>query len=254
MYKGYNLSLNDVDFVEFYSSGKSYLENFKKNVEEELDKYINEEGDGSISGTQLQGNWFPEIDAHIFLSHSHADLDKAIALAGWLKQSFGLKTFIDSCVWGYADDLLKKLDNKYCRQDDGFYNYELRNHSTSHVHMMLSTALIKMIDKTECVMFLNTPNSIESKNVVQQTSSPWIFLELAMTDLIRKSKPDRPEKKFFAEKSMTVYYDAPTEHLDNLVKRDLESWLYNFKRYPMDNALDNLYYMKNLMKNLIKND
>lgn len=40
------------------------------------------------------------------------------------------------------------------------YDYNLRNYTTSHVHMMLATALTEMIDNTECIMFYNTPNSV----------------------------------------------------------------------------------------------
>ena len=64
----------------------------------------------------MQANWFPQIKADIFISHSHKDEDLALALAGWLKVSFGLTAFIDSCVWGYANDLLKMIDYKYCYQ------------------------------------------------------------------------------------------------------------------------------------------
>ena len=62
---------------------------------------------------------------------------------------------------GYCDDLLRQIDNEHCKKEDGkTYDYNLRNYTTSHVHMMLSTALTEMIDKTECIMFYNTPNSV----------------------------------------------------------------------------------------------
>lgn len=78
-----------------------------------------------------------------------------------LYDEFKLTAFVDSCVWGYCDDLLKQIDNEYCKKKDGkTYDYELRNYTTSHVHMMLSTALIEMIDNTECIMFYNTPSSV----------------------------------------------------------------------------------------------
>ncbi|MBA5715633.1 hypothetical protein DT035_12565 [Bacillus subtilis] len=253
MFVGYKLSLESDSFLEYRNYGNSDFESYKKNVEKELDLFINEDGDGSISGSKLQDNWFPEINADIFLSHSHADKEMAIALAGWLKDTFNLTTFIDSCVWGYADDLLKKIDNKYCKnQGESSYNYDLRNHSTSHVHMMLSTALTKMIDKTECVIFLNTPNSIENKDVINQTKSPWIFLELAMTELIRKTKPDRLNKSYYSEiqetKNMVIKYDVPTEHLYDLNIYDLDSWAEDYsRRYLKEHALDILYKKQTLI-------
>ena len=47
---------------------------------------------------------------YIFISHSHKDINKVIAFAGWLKTNFGLEAFIDSCSWGYCDELLKIID------------------------------------------------------------------------------------------------------------------------------------------------
>ena len=55
------------------------------------------------------------------------------------------------------------------------YDYNKRNYSTSHVHMMLSTALTMMMDEAECVIFLNTPNALSTKDIVHKTESPWIF-------------------------------------------------------------------------------
>ena len=55
-----------------------------------------------------------------------------IALNGWLYESFGIKSFIDSSVWGYANDLLKLIDDAYCLNLEGTnksYNYEKRNYS-----------------------------------------------------------------------------------------------------------------------------
>jgi len=36
-------------------------------------------------------------------------------LAGWLNSTFGLEVFIDSCVWGSADGLLKKVDENFAK-------------------------------------------------------------------------------------------------------------------------------------------
>lgn len=71
-----------------------------------------------------------------------------------LHDCFGLEAFIDSCSWGYCDDLLNKIDKKYCYDSKKkTYDYHLRNYTTSHVHMMLSTALAEMMDNTECIIF-----------------------------------------------------------------------------------------------------
>lgn len=42
--------------------------------------------------------------------------------------------------------------------------------------MMLNGALAKMINSTECLIFMNTPNSIKAQDVENEnkTASPWI--------------------------------------------------------------------------------
>ena len=90
----------------------------------------------------------------------------------------------------HANDLLKEIDNRYCRyqETDGqfFYEYDNRNRSTSHVHMLLNGALAKMINKTECLFFVNTPNSVNAQDAENpsKTASPWIYSELLMTCIL----------------------------------------------------------------------
>ncbi|MGB1318990.1 MAG: hypothetical protein ACPG5W_12310, partial [Flavobacteriales bacterium] len=61
---------------------------------------------GKVDASGMQENWFPQVEADIFISHSHRNHRLAIALAGWLHGKFGLTSFIDSCIWGYSNDLL----------------------------------------------------------------------------------------------------------------------------------------------------
>ena len=75
-------------------------------------------GGDVIDATLLQNNWFPEVNADIFISHSHSDKDGARYLALWLRQTFDLVAFIDSDIWGYADNLLEQIDDHYCYKKD----------------------------------------------------------------------------------------------------------------------------------------
>ena len=179
MYRGFNLLLEKnyfkKDHFEYLQEvGLDRLLCQKTTIEKIINSFIKD--DASLDGSKMQANWFPQIKADIFISHSHKDEKLALALGGWLKETFGLTAFIDSCVWGYSNYLLKLIDDVYCRNiNRNSYDYDKRNYSTSHVHMMLSVALTQMIDNTECLFFLNTPNSITPDTIINQTESPWIY-------------------------------------------------------------------------------
>lgn len=193
MYRGYNIRIDSSiseDFEDYYKIGLSITERTKTSIRKNLNAFISEKG--IIQGTQLQNNWFPEVKTHVFLSHSHTDEKAAIAFAGILYDFYKIETFIDSIVWGYSNDLLKQIDKKYCINSDlKSYNYDKRNYSTSHVNLMLSTALNKMIDNCECIFFMNTPNSVSPDPTKNKTASPWIYSEISTTQIIRKKVPTR---------------------------------------------------------------
>ncbi len=264
MYRGFQLRLTSqstsliskllISKLKGYANqGREILKADCTQVQEILDDFLL--SDGSLDGSKIQENWFPKIKADVFISHSHRDEKLALGLTGWLNEHFGLKAFIDSAVWGYANDLLKDIDNKYClltgRQ---VYNYQKRNQSTSHVHMMLSVALNQMIDNTECLFFLNTPNSISvGASIDGTTPSPWIYSEIAMSRLIRERKPERPEavsesrscqKNFSA--GLIIRYPLPMGHLTELNSDDLLMWERSSCHHLK--ALDYLYQLKPLKK------
>lgn len=254
MFAGFELTFND-DLLGYKELGKQLYNNNKKIIKRDLEFFLNSEG--TIDGTKLQNEWFPQIQSDIFISHSHLDHEKAMELSGWLSTTFNLNVFIDSCVWGAADDLLRMIDDIYCLNESvGSYSYEKRNYSTSHVHMMLSVALSSIIDKTECLIFLNTPSSISTKSVIQQqTNSPWIYMEVALSQMIRKNPPSRKEifkeSRFEAsEKQLDIQYRLDTEHLQKIDSNDLENWkvMYNQMK-SRAHALDVLYSQNNLIRN-----
>lgn len=70
--------------------------------------------DGYLNPSNIENIWFPNVEADTFLSHSHKDVKQAIALASILYDDFGLRTFVDSALWGYTDDLLRKINNMFC--------------------------------------------------------------------------------------------------------------------------------------------
>lgn len=259
MYRGFKLNINDSFFDQltnkiiplsdfckgndtaykfYYSKGKGLFERQKITIKRNIKQYVIGES-GVIDGTKLQNDWFPQINCDIFISHSHKDESLAIALAGWLDETFGLYSFIDSCVWDYADVLLKIIDDEHCRNTRHSYSYKNRNYSTSHVHMMLNMALMQMIDKTECLFFLNTPNSIELSDIETRTLSPWIYSEIGISQMIEKK---RTRTKYFSDnldESLKISYKLDLSHLANITHKDLLRWVQNNVR--KEKALDKLY-------------
>lgn len=250
MYRGFNLDLNWHNKYddEYFNKGQALYASNKKQVAGTLKSFV--ANDGVLDGSKMQSNWFPQVSAEVFISHSHKDEKRAIAFAGWLFDTFNITAFIDSCIWEYADDLLKIIDNDYCRNEgESTYNYKKRNYSTSHVHMMLSIALSMMIDKTECLFFLNTPSSISSSEVVSKTESPWIYSEIAISQIIRQKVPKRrkiQESKYFSKggvinEQLRIEHEVGLAHLRDIDVDNLNDWKKNNTSLKSYTSLDVLY-------------
>jgi hypothetical protein len=252
MYRGYNLKINvkvDTAFWDFHKAGKELYQSNLLDIGKTFKSFLDEAG--TIDGTKMQANWFPLYNnSDVFISHSHEDEDLAIFLSGWLSKKHGIKSFIDSCLWGYSNDLLKEIDSVYSWTDrtKSFYSYDKVNYSSSHIHMMLSNALAMMIDKSECFIFLNTPKSVEPFKEMDTTKSPWIYSEIVFSKLIEKKAPNRPMKlteKFsnFSgdKKKLDIKYNLDLTHLTSI---DFASFFEKWGgvKYPSKNAaLDSLY-------------
>lgn len=254
---------NNEKSMEYYEEiGRYYLDKQKKDIKNNLDKYI---VNGIINATSLEEEWFPKIKADIFLSHSHKDEKLVLALAGWIYDKFEVKCFIDSCVWGYVNDLLKELNDEYSdkKENEGrvFYDYEKCSIVSSHVNMMLSIALQRMIDKTETVILINTQNSIKINDLSLKeysTFSPWIYSEIVCSEIVRKKELSEYRtmeklgelKESYNNKELKIKYDISVNHLNNLDCNDLIEWESVWKKYKNINKypLDQLYKITNLME------
>ncbi|MGL4847572.1 MAG: hypothetical protein ACRC28_01395 [Clostridium sp.] len=249
MYRRYKLKSDGdlVGLVKSYSNnGKIIMEKRKSNIKKNLEEYINQTG--YINMSEIEKDWFPKVDCDIFLSHSHKDIELINGLVGFLHECFKVEVFVDSYIWGYCNELLKDLDEKYCKQDNGeYYDYDKRNYSTSHVHMMLANSLNKMIYKTECIIFLDTENSLDVKNIITNgTSSPWIYSELIATKLMQRENPRRIEKRALIENNIEMaekfkpMYRGDVDHLEELTVQCLRDIL-NKKLSTKEENLDEMY-------------
>lgn len=250
MYRGFNLKLPELrknsNYWDYYIRGESaHAENMGL-IDFNLNNFLNQ--NNSLDGSAIQDYWFPAIDADVFISHSHISNEYALVVAGWLEKNFGLKSFIDSSVWGNSNDLLWNLDVNHSRnKNDDAFSYQLRNHSTTHVHMMLASALNMMIDKCECLFFLNTPSSIKPFEQFDKTESPWLYYEIATSKTIQKKEPGRYQliheqtSHFDSEEDeikKSFEYKLDLSHMSKIDLIGLRNWR---RRKNIEHPLDTLY-------------
>ena len=278
MFSGFKLDITKEffgdDFERYKEKGKDNLASKKESIRKAVDTYIKA---NKINGTKLQEDWFPQIEADIFISHSHKDEELALALVGWVKEKFDLDCFIDSCVWEYADNLMEELNARYSDKRPDTTGGYLYSHSgciqvSKHVDTMLTIALQKMIDKTESVFLIKTENSINIGNVEDtKTYSPWIYMEILSSKIIRKKpllvyRKYTGTSKYFAESSqieelknaLTISYSVSLKHLIELNSNALKAWDKECENRNYEYSLDALYkdyYQKEISetKNACKN-
>lgn len=252
MYRCYNLIVKNNLSKEKFKPNKKF-DIPKAEFLEDIESFIM--GNETLDAQKIKDNWFPEINADIFISHSHADLGYVSKLTDKLKH-LGLRTFVDSEVWGYSDTLLKNLDNKYCYdKETNTYNYNTRNKTTSCIHLILLNALAQMIDKCECIIFVNTQNSIMPSSYIKQeeeTYSPWLYNEIALSRLIRVRTKEEHRTQVIAEDSKSqieqrlfkAKYKTSLSHMTEITEKEFSDWHKkisensNIKRHQ---ALDLLY-------------
>lgn len=237
MYTGFNLKIDKrkqdiLNRDEYISIGKDIKTDHERAIYQELEKVLC--GSDILDGDFIQNLWFPqEIFGNsnfIFLSHSHNDEALAMKIAGFLQKEFGVKSFIDSCVWLYSEKLNQKLNN--CNElEDGYcHNCICRDFikNISYVHMMLASSLMAMIDKCECVFFLNTPSSMNKND---KTESPWIYYELNIADIVRKESKVKPLTEGvmeFVRKSME--FTPKLDRMTPINEDTLRMWRYNYAK------------------------
>lgn len=256
MFAIFKMSLNDINNEldnKYYEAGEEIFNRNKETAEESLKRLISVNRE--LQASEIENQWFPSFEADVFLSHSHKDEKSIIAFAGYLS-SLGIKPFVDSCIWGYSNDLLREIDNEYCvssRDENGSietYDYQKRNRSTSHVHMILNGALMKMMDKTECLLFIDSPNSLKTSDIKHgTTNSEWIYSELLMTQYLRRTKPKRKQIHFRFSQSvenieLAVTYDVNISHMKELTIRDLKE--EEKMNYRGTYILDQIYLNKGI--------
>ena len=226
---------NDIySYDELVLMGKKYFSQKRKLIQEGLEDYLLPKENGCVDLSKVQGDWFPQMNSYdVFISHSHANENLAIAFAYYLKVNYELSCFIDSLIWGNVFELQKIIDNNYCigkKDKNGnilTYSYEKRNFATSHVHLMLNTALMQSMQAAKIFFFLETPESIDFKNIRGEwTYSPWIYSELSLSKSMYEIEKT-PKMQNFCEcvsrpTKIPLIQKAQTSHLIPITKSKID--------------------------------
>ncbi len=117
-------------------------------------------------------------DAQVFLSHSHADKNKALEVKNYLESETNHRVFIDSLFWDYKDDVLNKLAK-----------YDNTSKIKDAFTLILRESLQDMIEKCPYFVFLQSENSVSNQGLSRITYSAWIYEELKIAHSISESRP-----------------------------------------------------------------
>ncbi|EMH27237.1 toll/interleukin-1 receptor domain-containing protein [Helicobacter pylori] len=132
-------------------------------------------------------------NAQVFLSHLHADKNKALEVKDYLENQTKRKVFIDSLFWDYKDGVLNELakHDDISRIKDAFT-------------LILRESLQDMIEKCPYFVFLQSKNSVSNQGLSRITYSEWIYEELKIAHSISAISESRP---ILIMESMQVFHD-----------------------------------------------
>ena len=229
-----------------YGKGKELLDSHEKIIKESFQKINN----GTLKAKDIEDDWFPKIDCHMFISHSHQDFDKVISLVGWLHCLFGIEAFVDAVAWKNVEDLKESLINMYQSSDYEDKKKELDRIASINSYLILNSALEKMIDSTECFVFIDTENSLVDGR--KHTKSPWIYTENLFSNLVRhKTQFEHRHVLYHSQglvEALAVEYECNFENYIELTEKDLSKMFESFKPFHgiPEIALNGLYKIKGL--------
>ncbi len=111
-------------------------------------------------------------DAQVFLSHSHADKNKALKVENYLESETNHRVFIDSLFWDYKNNVLKEIKKHHIdvsKIEDAFT-------------LILRESLQDMIEKCPYFVFLQSNNSVSNQGLSCTTCSAWVYEELKIAN------------------------------------------------------------------------
>ncbi|WQX91096.1 toll/interleukin-1 receptor domain-containing protein [Helicobacter pylori] len=171
----YNLTRNSNDFSMLPVFELDHIAQKIRNI---LKKHGSRK-DIILNHRELQEAFFspfkPQLkNAQVFLSHSHADINKALEVKDYLEEYLDAEcVFIDSLFWDYKDDVLNKLAE-----------YDDISGIEDIFTLILRESLQDMIEKCPYFVFLQSKNSVSNQWLSQITYSAWIYEELKIANTL----------------------------------------------------------------------
>ncbi|GAA8388195.1 toll/interleukin-1 receptor domain-containing protein [Helicobacter pylori] len=111
-------------------------------------------------------------NAQVFLSHSHADKNKALKVKNYLEEDLDAEcVFIDSLFWDYKDNIVKEMSK-----------YDNTSKIEDAFTLILRESLQDMIEKCPYFVFLQSNNSVSNQGLLRTTYSAWIYEELKIAN------------------------------------------------------------------------
>lgn len=249
MYRAFNLKL-DNNLLGSYREDRDKYEKIKEEFKDNLIRYI--DTTEVLSAKKLKQYILPTADYDIFISHSHNDLDLALRLKSFLEK-FKLRVFIDSLYWLNITELQEKLNSYHYNARTQLFDHATTMRVAEHCNMILASALSEMIDRCECVFFLNTDNSIASSRQVvdgDTTYSPWIYHEVYTTtivkqhlDRVRTIIANESLRNSFSQKrdAKLISYDVDLSNMELVDIEKLRAWSSSVANNATLHPLDLLY-------------
>ncbi|MFP6022745.1 TIR domain protein [Helicobacter pylori] len=148
-------------------------------------------------------------NAQVFLSHSHADKNKALKVKNYLEEDLDAEcVFIDSLFWDYKDDVLNKLAE-----------YDDISGIEDAFTLILRESLEYMIKKCPYFVFLQSKNSVSlNQDLLGITYSAWIYEELKIAHSISsESRLTIMMESFQVSHNISPFL----EHLETITLRKL---------------------------------
>ena len=261
MYRSYEIELSRGAFSNQYERLKPGISALYPNLRKSLACKIAQYGYDKnipVDGELIEKTWFPQGEFHVFISHSHKDIELASCLAVYLKWRMGINAFVDSLVWGYRDTLIKQLTPTGL----GHYRWteeqklSFTSSVASHVDCMLLKSLMEVMDRCECILFLNTPNAMTTEGVCGKTMSAWIYGEMEAARRLRKIVPERLrltkramenysrvvlDESVGAQPVIMMSHPMDTSHLQKISSNKFVDWTNAVVSTDPQQSLDTLY-------------